>query len=301
MAVKKATADITNEVNLTNADKEDLRDAIIDGATIKATSGSASSPSLTKLGDTNTGVFFPSNNTLALSTGGSEKVRFLSNGNVGIGETSPGEKLEISDISPVLSLFSIRNNDSFSPSDNLGAIKFKSNDFNWQGDSYAEISTNFNNNLGFAPAINFKISTDSSSAPSTKMTIRANGNVGIGETSPSEKLEVNGNILASGTITENSDERLKENLEPIDSALDKVKQISGYTYTRNDLEDKDKRHLGVIAQDVLKVVPEAVHGSEDTKYSVAYGSLVSVLIEAIKEQDTKIEMLTKRIETLENK
>jgi hypothetical protein len=75
-----------------------------------------------------------------------------------------------------------------------------------------------------------------------------------------------------------------------------VLRLKGVTYTRKDHSD-NRRHTGVIAQDVLAVMPEAVLGSEDTTYSVAYGNLVGLLIEAIKELDLKI----KAIENKDNK
>ena len=102
-------------------------------------------------------------------------------------------------------------------------------------------------------------------------------------------------------ITAYSDKRVKENVEVIEDAVEKVKAIRGVTFTRNDVEDKEKRHAGVIAQEVLEVLPEVV--SEDTQghYSVAYGNLTSLLIEAIKEQQVQIEVLTQKITELENK
>jgi hypothetical protein len=91
-------------------------------------------------------------------------------------------------------------------------------------------------------------------------------------------LNCGGNITAAGDVTAFSDRRLKSDIKPIESALEKVKKLCGYTYT------KDGKHsTGVIAQEVLEVLPEAVHGSEETMYSVAYGNMVGLLIEAIKE------------------
>ena len=91
-------------------------------------------------------------------------------------------------------------------------------------------------------------------------------------------LNCGGEITAAGDITAFSDRRLKNDIKPIESALEKVKKLSGYTYTKDD-----RRSTGVIAQEVLEVLPEAVHGSEETMYSVAYGNMVGLLIEAIKE------------------
>jgi hypothetical protein len=111
-------------------------------------------------------------------------------------------------------------------------------------------------------------------------------------------LNVAGSIVAAGNVTAYSDIRLKEDIEVITDAIDKVKQITGVTYTR---KENGKRQTGVIAQDVLKVLPEAVEGSDDSMYSVAYGNMVGLLIESIKEQQKTIESLTARIAVLEAK
>jgi hypothetical protein len=108
----------------------------------------------------------------------------------------------------------------------------------------------------------------------------------------------NGNMVIFGYLTEYSDISLKENIEVIPNALDKVSKIRGITYNRNDLED-DTRYAGVIAQEVEEVLPEVVLDNEDGIKSVAYGNMVPLLIEAIKEQQATIETLTKRIEVLE--
>ena len=120
--------------------------------------------------------------------------------------------------------------------------------------------------------------------------------LGIGTTNPTERLHVSGNILATGNITANSDISLKDNITPIPNALDKVLQIRGVTFNRNDIED-NPRHAGVIAQEVEKVLPEVVSEGEDGIKSVAYGNMVSLLIEAIKEQQEQIDMLKEKLES----
>jgi hypothetical protein len=96
-----------------------------------------------------------------------------------------------------------------------------------------------------------------------------------------------------------SDERIKDNVETIDSALDKVAQMRGVYFTRNDLEEEDNavRRTGVIAQEVQAVLPEVVVQSDyDVEgigpvLAVEYGSMVGVLIEAVKELKAQIEEL----------
>ena len=100
-----------------------------------------------------------------------------------------------------------------------------------------------------------------------------------------------GAIIASGDITAFSDIKFKDDLQVIENALDKVEQLTGYTFLRNDM-DQDQRYTGVIAQDVEKVLPEAVRDTDDGK-SVAYGNMVGLIVEAIKELRHEINELKK--------
>ena len=86
-------------------------------------------------------------------------------------------------------------------------------------------------------------------------------------------------------VTAFSDERLKDDIETIENALDRVKEMRGVTFTREGREG-----TGVIAQEMQKVMPEVVHDKGEYM-SVAYGNLVGVLIEAIKELEKKVEKL----------
>lgn len=107
-------------------------------------------------------------------------------------------------------------------------------------------------------------------------------------------------LQSATTVRADSDRRLKDNIKPIESALSKVRQLQGCTYTRKDLEDKTKIYMGMIAQDVLPVVPEVVSGSEQGYYSLGYAELVPLLNEAIKEQDLIIQNQEARIKRLES-
>jgi hypothetical protein len=100
-------------------------------------------------------------------------------------------------------------------------------------------------------------------------------------------------------VTAYSDIRVKTNIERIPDALNKVCQLNGYTFDRTDSPNIG-RQTGVIAQEVLKVLPEAVSGSEKEHYSVAYGNMVGLLIEAIKEQQSIIDSQEARLANLES-
>ena len=119
--------------------------------------------------------------------------------------------------------------------------------------------------------------------------------VGIGTTAPAEKLQVIGNICATGTIGVCSDERFKTDVEPLEGALAKVLALRGveYDWRRDEFpahEFTDARQVGLIAQEVLQVVPEVVSEGGDGMYSVDYGKLTPVLVEAIREQQGALEV-----------
>jgi hypothetical protein len=107
-----------------------------------------------------------------------------------------------------------------------------------------------------------------------------------------------------------SDIRLKEDIVKIDSALNKISQLNGYSFTWNDKQTTyapGKKDLGVIAQEVEGIFPEIVKDRENGTKGVMYDKLVPVLIEAIKEQQIQIETqksqnqsLLARIEALES-
>lgn len=105
-------------------------------------------------------------------------------------------------------------------------------------------------------------------------------------------------IWAKTDIVAYSDARVKENVEVIENALEKIQAMRGVTFTRNDTKDKERRSAGVIAQEVLPIFPEVVTGSEKDMYSVAYGNMAALFIEAIKEQQKQIEQLKEVINGL---
>jgi hypothetical protein len=102
-----------------------------------------------------------------------------------------------------------------------------------------------------------------------------------------------GDFTATGNINSLSDRRVKENIETITGALDKVLAIRGVSYNKIGSE---RHEVGVIAQEVEQILPEVVTTAEDetgTK-SVSYGNIVGVLVEAIKELKAEIEELKKK-------
>jgi len=166
----------------------------------------------------------------------------------------------------------------------------------------------------------------------------SSGNVGVGKMIPTYKLEVEGtfgvsgnsefgggygstgvDISSAGVISADgdirsdgnvvayysSDIRLKENLIIIDNAIDKINQLSGYTFKWKDTEDRpeefyNEREAGIIAQDVVKVLPEAVKERSDGYLAIKYEQMIPLLIEGVKGQQKQIEDLQQQIKEIKN-
>lgn len=118
-------------------------------------------------------------------------------------------------------------------------------------------------------------------------------------------LYVNGYAYATGSWS-SSDMRFKKNITKIDNALEKVSGIEGvsYDWKKDEFPDKnfaDGRHYGVIAQDLEKVIPEAVSTDSEGYKAVSYNDLVPVLIEAVKELKAENESLKNRLDAIESR
>ena len=101
---------------------------------------------------------------------------------------------------------------------------------------------------------------------------------------PNHELRSEGDIIAYYS----SDRRLKENIIPIENALEKVSKLNGYTFDWNELSYKEGNEVGVIAQEIEKDFPQLVTTRENGYKAVRYDKLVAVLISAINELNEKI-------------
>jgi hypothetical protein len=97
-----------------------------------------------------------------------------------------------------------------------------------------------------------------------------------------------GTFMATGDVVAFSDMTLKENVNPITDALDKVSGLTGITFNRIG---EERVSTGLSAQDVKAVLPEAVHTNEEGLHAVAYGNIVGLLVEAIKELKDEVAQL----------
>ncbi len=220
-------------------------------------------------------------------------------GNVGVGTTSPGIKLQV-----IGSIFTSKDfvAESYAPGiwfSELGedffaffvcdeeTVQFQRRGPNFGGFESNPLGIEMNADGGTL----WVSARNGGGHPDSK------GCVGIGVTAPATgyKLDVAGYINCSG-ITYPSDMNHKKEIKDIDNALDKILQIDGVEFK---WKDTNKQSLGVIAQKVEEVFPELVHTDKASGLkSVEYGNLVAPLIEAIKEQQIQIKELKARLDKL---
>lgn len=105
-------------------------------------------------------------------------------------------------------------------------------------------------------------------------------------------VEVQGNTITHGDSTTDSDRRLKTDLQKIENALAKVQTLTGYTFLKTGC---DNRATGLVAQEVQDVLPEAVHTNADGMLSVAYGNMMGLIVEAIKDLAKEIDDIKKKL------
>jgi len=175
----------------------------------------------------------------------------------------------------------------------------------------ASISTNTTNQAQFITYVTGTGSTSGFGVTTTGLVFNPSSNsLGIGTTNPTSKLTVQGNISVSGFSTFSgdvfvtgiitatdynsaSDIRLKENIQKIDNPIDKIIRIEGVTF---DWKSNNKSSMGVIAQNIEKVLPQLVYG-EDSK-TVNYNGIIGLLIECVKTQQEQIDNLNRRLDDL---
>ena len=253
---------------------------------IQGSAGTAGAPSYSfngnGVGDLDTGMYRVSANTIGFSTGGSNRVTIDSSG-LGVGIT-PAEVLDLKSASGDCR---IRMD---APDGSDCEIKF-------YNDGTVQYTMGYDDG-----ADEFRIGTSNvDSGVRFKLTDNgvniADGGLGV-DVAPSTtdgRIDAANDVVAYST----SDKRLKENIKPLDNALDKVMQISGVEFDWKKLTEKEKETIhgneghdvGVIAQEIEEVLPEVVTQRDSGYKAVKYEKIVPLLIEAIKEQQKQIQEL----------
>ena len=148
--------------------------------------------------------------------------------------------------------------------------------------------------------LKFTTTPNGSNIPTERLRINSDGKVGIGTTAPAYELHVLGQVAGSSAFMNASDKRLKENIHTLESSLEKIHQLRGVRFhftedAQKTYHNSSREELGVIAQEVKKVFPQAVSKDSSGIYSVAYSMLISPLIEAVKELDKKVSVENKAL------
>jgi hypothetical protein len=308
--------------------------SVTGSATVEFADGSASTPSITNDGDSNTGMFFPAADTIAFTTNGTEDMRIDSAGNVGIGTSSPtdtgvyGRVLDIN--SSTGASIALRSNGSatnvclfgqlggttYLENRGAGSIQIYNN-----GTERARIDSSGNLLVGTASQVGFNggaganINANgafrngvSGSGDSSAWQRSSTGNYlaffyGALNSNPSNVGSINTNGTNT-TYSTSSDYRLKEDIAPMTGALAKVAALKPVTYKwKSDGSDGQ----GFIAHELAEVEPGCVSGEKDAVdadgnpvyQGIDTSFLVATLTAALQEQQALIQSLTQRIAALE--
>lgn len=246
-------------------------------------------------------------------------------GNVGIGTSSPSAKLNIAGggvrihhgflnnntTRPALNTYTIGNYEIRGVGGGGGATQADGGD-----DGFLRLSAGGGTNAttqssidlsGYSNIADMLNNIVMRTAGVERLRIDNSGNIGIGTTAPTAKLQVNGDIIAN-SIAGSSDIRFKKNIKTVENALDKVKALRGvyFNWKQEAFPDKNfgpQDELGFIAQEVEQVVPEIVtkENTKDEYRSIKYDKLVALLVEAIKEQQKQIDSLKVLVKKKKNK
>jgi hypothetical protein len=249
----------SNTIGITAGGSEKLRINNNGQIVFNTYTGSAGNPSIAWTTDLTTGIFHPTGGIIGFSIWSLEKMRVSSNGNLLIGTTTDNNnsKLYVSAVTDKRGFESITSHNS----------DYLYNQINYVNRNYSKAIAVFNSITG-TPTETFFV-------------------YGIG------------NVWCAGAYY-TSDRSLKENFDTLSGSLAKVKQLHGLYYNFKSSYtgvSSPKREIGFIAQDVEAIFPELVETNDKGMKGIAYQNLTAVLVEAIKEQDKKIELLQKDLNT----
>jgi len=274
----------------------------ISGSTgIAGVDGSASTPAVQGT-DTNTGIFFPAADTIAFGEGGSEAMRVDSSGNVGIGTSSPGGKLGVSDgtVQIITGPYGAGLTGYFGTYTNH-VLAFITNNT-----ERARIDTSGLLLVGTTTGLSGHTFQNSSGATTYRPTATAGFGVHHFYSDVSGTSSLKAYVQADGTYINASDEKLKTNIVKARSYLNDLMRIEIVNYTWKGGEDNEKK-LGVIAQQVESVFPSLVKevigspATGETQKMLPQEVFIPMLITAIQELKADNDAMKERIATLEAK
>jgi hypothetical protein len=219
-------------------------------------------------------IFNRSNNSLAFGTNNQERMRILSDGRVGINTVTPAELLEVRNTGDVR--IRVTSSDNVTAAIDLVRSGTGSTDWRIANDGNIKLFSGSNIDAGVTEEYSFGTGIFRPSVDNSKQ---------LG--SPSNRwISVH---AVNGTI-QTSDRRLKKNIDPLTYGLQQVNQLQPVTYLWKEGKDTAV-HIGLIAQEVQKIIPEAVDSSDPERLGLNYSELMPVLIHAIQELSNKVDML----------
>jgi hypothetical protein len=232
---------------------------------------------------TNTFVWASSGNSDFVSTGGNQFL-IQASGGVGIGTNAPKGQLHV-------------NGDYYGK----GHLLLHA----YEGDGSSGTAYVQARDTSGTSSVALRLRTQNAGSLVEAMHLTSGGNVGIGTTSPTYKLHVNGSVAGVGAYQSISDARYKTNIATFNNALDTILHLRGVTYDwkRADFPDMNftvGKQIGFLAQEVEKILPELVMTDSNGYKTVAYANVVPVLVEAMKQQQKQISTQQKQLEALQS-
>ena len=261
--------------------------------------------------------------SLSLCTFIQAQIKVISSGDVAIGHDNPISKLDVEDGNARFRVHSDNNTKICAGNygSGMSALILDAANGDFAGSDYFFLYQNDDLDILLEPLnyasgnIRFMTKTGSSLGDSDKesMRITRDGEVGIGYSSPSYTLDVDGIVRADNISP--SDSTLKQNIDQIsESKVSEIYSLSGKTYQLKkktipgepdsisirsyDTVQDDRFHFGLIAQEVQNYYPEIVYEDNNGILSLSYNDLIPILIEALKDQKNQIEDLKDEMEDL---
>lgn len=258
---------------------------------------SLNNPSYSWTNNDNTGIYLNSQNNIGMCVGNTEML-VISDSNINITKDANVEgDLYVKNSVFLEDSISISNNMTISNQLNVLGNSSFSNSVTI--DSDLNVIQNIQVNGSITLSDSYTITTQDDLIPSEIS--QANSRIGIGETNPSYKLHVVGDIYSTQDIKAASDERLKEDIQPIDNVMKRMTGVRGRKFKRVDTakDSRDNYHLGFIAQQIKDFVPECVgYNEERDLYNVSYGNITALLAEAFHSVYDKVIGIEKRVDSL---
>ncbi len=248
--------------------------------------------------DTGDRLFVVGNGTGTSSR--SDAMVIMKDGDVGIGTSTPINRLAVYSTSDNVATFQGQDHAII----NIDGTDTREKAISFKESGVEQWKVGMDNSNSGGSTDDFIIKQTNNGIP--ELVVNAStGNVGIGYSSASYNLHVNGSVAGIGAYVNTSDRKFKTNIQPIGgSALDKINQLQGVSYDWKLKEFPEKKfdnrkQLGFIAQDVEAIVPEAVSIDKEGNYGLSYSTFIPVLVEAVKELRAENEELRRRLEAIE--